>query len=203
MINLICTQQLIMQAVLPLWKQLEYYKEYQNKLRSYLGKEKANKNIKDSLYAISIGTNDFITNYFVLPHRSLEFSVEQYQDFLLGIARDFLTNLYRLGARKIAIAGLPPMGCLPLERSLNILSGHGCLDEFNNVAKSFNVKLQNLVKVLNLELDGIMLRVWNPYDTLFKLIHNPSSFGKSTFLLHSPSLDHNFLRKKIKNNIIT
>lgn len=100
--------------MIPLWKELEFYKEYQLKLRAYLGVGKANEVIGEALYTVSLGTNDFIENYYAIPGgRQSQFTVQEYQDFLLGIAEDFLKKLYNLGARKISVTGIAPMGCLP------------------------------------------------------------------------------------------
>ncbi|XP_059442192.1 GDSL esterase/lipase At4g26790-like [Corylus avellana] len=164
-------------SVVPLWGELEYYKEYQKDLRGYLGEEKANEVLSEALYLISIGTNDFLENYYLLPERSLQFSIEEYQRFLAGIAGNFITELYNLGARKISLVGLPPMGCLPLARTTNILIGSECIEEYNNVAKDFNEKLKGLTTNLNKELTGIRLVFSNVYDFLFEMIQNPQLFG--------------------------
>ncbi|KAJ4725170.1 GDSL esterase/lipase [Melia azedarach] len=128
-------------SVIPLWKEMQYYKEYQKTLRAYLGNEKANEN------------------------------------FLAGIAKEFITELYQLGARKISIAGLPPMGCLPLERATNIFSGSDCVEKYNDVSKDFNEKLQEMVMELNKELAGMRLVFSNPYDILLDMIQDPNKFG--------------------------
>lgn len=166
-----------LQSVIPLWKELEYYKEYQKQLRDYLGNQKANEVLSESLYLISSGTNDFLENYYLLPQRRLEFSVEEYQSFLVGIAGNFITELFQLGARKISLGGLPPMGCLPLERTTNIFSERDCVMEYNNVARDFNCQLQELVMKLKKKLSGIRLVLSNPYDILLEIIQNPDSFG--------------------------
>lgn len=164
-------------SVMPLRKELEYYKEYQQRLRDYLGKDKAEKIIGECLYLMSMGTNDFLENYYILPYRSSQYSVEGYQHFLSGIARKFIEELYNLGARKISLGGLPPMGCLPLERATRILYGSDCIEEYNTVARNFNMKLQDLVINLNQELPGIQVVFSNPYDMLLKIIQDPHSFG--------------------------
>jgi phospholipase/lecithinase/hemolysin len=166
-----------LQSVIPLWEELEHYKEYQKDLRGYLGDEKANEVLGEALYLISIGTNDYLENYYLLSERSSEFSIEEYQNFLAGIAGNFITELYNLGARKISLGGVPPMGCLPLERTTNILFGSDCVEEYNNVAKDFNEKLKGLTANLN-ELTGIRLVFANPYDVLFEMIQSPEFFGK-------------------------
>lgn len=158
---------------------MEYYKEYQRQLRDCLGSEKADEILAEALYIISIGTNDFLENYYLFPYRSSQYSVEEYQKFLVGIARTFITDIYNLGARKMSLTGLPPMGCLPLERTTNLLSNRNCIDNYNKVAKDFNQKLRELVGAMNEELSGLQLVFSNPYDALYYMIQNPHSFGKS------------------------
>ncbi|CAB4308464.1 unnamed protein product [Prunus armeniaca] len=169
-------------SVIPLWKELEYYKKYQKDLRSYLGNDKANEVLGEALYLISIGTNDFVENYYVFKRRSSQFSIEEYQNFLAGIAGNFITELYQLGARKMSISGLPPMGCLPLERTKNILSGSDCIEEYNDVARIFNEKLQGLTEKLSKKLVRIQLVLLNPYDILLEIIQNPATFGEFYFM---------------------
>ncbi|XP_009356602.2 GDSL esterase/lipase At2g42990 [Pyrus x bretschneideri] len=163
--------------VIPLWKEVEYYKEYQKKLKAYLGIKKAKKLLSEALYLISIGTNDFLENYFTLPNRQSQFTVKQYEDFLIDLAADFLKKLYVLGARKISLAGLPPMGCLPLERATNIMGQNSCVEERNNLALEFNGKLQGLVAKLNEELPGLDLTFSDVYYIFLQIIKRPSAFG--------------------------
>ncbi|MBA0676217.1 hypothetical protein Goari_017716 [Gossypium aridum] len=164
-------------SVIPFWKEMVYYKEFQDKLRGYLGNDIANHHLSESLHLISIGTNDFLENYYPFPTRSSEYPVDKYEIFLIGIASNFIRELYNLGARKIAINGLPPMGCLPLERTTNIMHGSACIEEYNDVAKDFNQKLQDSVTELNRELGGIQLVMSNPYYKLLEMIQNPVLFG--------------------------
>ncbi|CAN1799520.1 GDSL esterase/lipase At4g26790 [Linum perenne] len=144
-------------SVIPLWKELEYYEEFQGKLSSYLGNDKANEVLREALYLISIGTNDFLENYY--------------------IARNFITELHQRGAQKITITGLPPMGCLPLERATNIFFGSYCIEEYNNVAKDFNEKLSEVVTDLNKNLPAIQAVLSSPYDMVMEMIDNPTRFG--------------------------
>ncbi|OVA13287.1 Lipase [Macleaya cordata] len=165
-------------SVIPLWKELEYYKEYQKKLKASMGDEKANEIIHEGLYLMSLGTNDFLENYYsTFSSRSSKYTVEQYEDFLAGIAGNFITELYGLGARKISLGGLVPMGCLPLERTRNLFTGSGCNEDHNKVARDFNVKLSVLTAKLNKELPGIKLVLSNPYDIFLDIVQKPSQYG--------------------------
>ncbi|KAK2377325.1 GDSL Lipase/Acylhydrolase superfamily protein [Trifolium repens] len=163
--------------VIPLWKEIEYFKEYQEKLRAHVGKEKANYIISEALYLISLGTNDFLENYYVFPTRQFHFTESQYQDFLVDIAENFVRKIYSLGARKLSITGLIPMGCLPLERATNFLDDHGCNEKYNNVALEFNAKLENMISKVNNELPQLKALSANAYDVLNDIITRPSFYG--------------------------
>ncbi|PKI64189.1 hypothetical protein CRG98_015376 [Punica granatum] len=172
--------------VIPMWKELEYYTEYQQKLRSYLGGKKAYKIISEALYIVSLGTNDFLENYyssFPIPGtngggRRAQFPVVgQFEDFLMLLAEGFIRELHRLGARKISFTGIPPMGCLPLERTTNFMGQHECMEEYNAVAKDFNGKLGAMVDRMNRELPRLRMVFSNPYDKFYEIINKPSAFG--------------------------
>ncbi|XP_026451716.1 GDSL esterase/lipase At2g04570-like [Papaver somniferum] len=107
-------------GAIPLWKQLEFFKEYKEKLTNFQGEEKAAKIIREALYIVSIGTNDFMFNYLTVPIRPLQFNIVNFEILLAENDGKFIKDLYNLGARKIALGGTIPMGCLPFARNLNI-----------------------------------------------------------------------------------
>ena len=183
--------------MIPLWKELEYYKEYQKKLKAYLGEQKANEIVSESLYLMSMGTNDFLENYYIFSGRSSKYTIRQYEDFLAGIAGNFIKELYSLGARKVSLGALPPMGCLPLERTTNFFGGSDCVEEYNNVAVDFNRKLDNLVGKLNKQLPGMKVVLSNPYFILIHLIQKPTYYGKPSLIysLNFPTFNEKFLSK--------
>ncbi|KAF7146236.1 hypothetical protein RHSIM_Rhsim04G0083000 [Rhododendron simsii] len=127
------------------------------KLKAYLGEDKAKQTLAQALYVMSLGTNDFLENYYTLPDRRSQYNINQYQVFLIGIAMKFVENLYGLGARKISLGGLPPMGCLPLERTTNFMGGKECMQSYNIVATAFNARLTSSVASSSPEL-SILLR---------------------------------------------
>ncbi|CAL9152201.1 unnamed protein product [Musa hybrid cultivar] len=165
-------------SVIPLRQEMEFFKEYQQKLEAYVGKTKANYIINEAVYIVSIGTNDFIENYYSeVTERSEQFTVEEYEDFLIRHAADFLTELHRLGARKVSFTGLTPFGCLPSERTSNLMNPGECMEEYNTVARDFNAKLQALTTRLCAALPGLKLRLAPFYDLLLHVVQNPSSYG--------------------------
>ncbi|RLN08219.1 GDSL esterase/lipase [Panicum miliaceum] len=121
-------------SVLPLWKELDYFKEYAAKLRSFLGDDKAEETLSEALYIVSMGTNDFLENYYAVPSgRAAQYAAaSDYAGYLLGVAEAFARALHALGARKLDLNGLPPMGCLPLDRRA---ATGACTEEYNDVAR--------------------------------------------------------------------
>lgn len=135
--------------------------------------------LKEALYMVSLGTNDFLENYYATSSRSSQYNIEEYQDFLIRIAESFAREMYNLGARKMSLGGLAPMGCMPLERTANDMDGGGCVEKYNRVAMEFNGKLEALVARLRAQLTGFRLVYSNVYDTVLQAIENPSTYGKS------------------------
>lgn len=127
---------------------------------------------------MSLGTNDFLENYYTFPTRRSQFTIRQYQDFLVELAEQFIKELYSLGARKLSLTGVPPMGCLPLERATNIMNRNECVDEYNKVALEFNGKLQNLAVKLNRQLPGVNIFFADAFGVFNQILTKPSSFGK-------------------------
>uniref|UniRef100_A0A0D9WSE7 GDSL esterase/lipase n=1 Tax=Leersia perrieri TaxID=77586 RepID=A0A0D9WSE7_9ORYZ len=164
-------------AVIPLWKEVEYFKEYQRRLRRHAGHAAARRIVRDALYIVSIGTNDFLENYFLfVTGRFKQFTVDEFEDFLVAQAADFLTAIHRLGARRVTFAGLSAIGCLPLERTLNIVRG-GCIEEYNKVARDYNVKVNAMMSKLRSSLPGLKLAYIPVYEDMLNLINNPSTLG--------------------------
>ncbi|CAL4969477.1 unnamed protein product [Urochloa decumbens] len=164
--------------VIPMWKQLEMFREYKARLAAHLGAAEAHAVVSGAVYAISIGTNDYIENYFALTTtRFLEFTVAEYTEYLVGLARAFLAELYALGARRIGFTGLGAMGCLPLERARRAAIGGGCDEGYNVAAQGFNAALAAMVAELGGELPGADVRVAEVYGFFEGVVRDPAAHG--------------------------
>ncbi|KAK3129326.1 hypothetical protein QOZ80_6BG0477710 [Eleusine coracana subsp. coracana] len=161
-------------SVITLSEQLAYFKEYTERLKAAKGEAAAKEIIREALYIWSIGTNDFIENYYNLPSRRMEYTVSEYEAYLLGLAEAAIRRVHGLGGRKMDFTGLTPMGCLPAERVGN--RGE-CNQEYNAVARSFNAKLRELVDKLNKDLPGLRLVFADTYDLLAAVVDKPANFG--------------------------
>ncbi|TMW92329.1 hypothetical protein EJD97_013199 [Solanum chilense] len=159
--------------VISLSKQIEYFKEYQEKMEAAIGKKQTQNLIKESLFIISAGTNDFVVNYNTLPIRSKTYKLSNYTDFLLQHLQLFLQKLLDQGARKIGMVGLPPMGCLPIVITIHsddAFSKRDCIDFYSSIARDYNSKLQNKLNDIKLANLGSRFAYLDIYGPLMDMI---------------------------------
>ncbi|CAL5080455.1 unnamed protein product [Urochloa decumbens] len=164
-------------SVITLGEQLAYFKEYTERLKAAKGESPAKEIIGEALYIWSIGTNDFIENYYNLPERRMQYTVGEYEAYLLGLAEAAIRRVHVLGGRKMDFTGLTPMGCLPAERVGNRDDPGECNEQYNAVARTFNAKLQGLVAKLNKELPGLRLVFADTYQLLAAVVSKPADYG--------------------------
>ncbi|KAH9309294.1 hypothetical protein KI387_037205, partial [Taxus chinensis] len=163
-------------AVIPVWQQIENFRKYRSRITALAGQENATALFNRSLLFISIGTNDFIANYFRQLGRQSQFNVTQFQDFLVQIYSTYIEDLYRLDVRRIAIINVPPLGCLPLERTLSLLQTGNCAKDKNEAAAGFNSKVASMMKGLTFKLPGLRSVTLDYYSLVMDLVTSPQKY---------------------------
>lgn len=68
-----------------MYRQLDYFEEYQHRVASMIGAARAEKLVNKALVLITVGGNDFVNNYYLVPYsaRSREYSLQDYVKFLI------------------------------------------------------------------------------------------------------------------------
>nr|BAG68910.1 GDSL-motif lipase [Arabidopsis thaliana] len=161
-------------TVISVWDQLIYFKEYISKIKRHFGEEKAKDILEHSFFLVVSSSNDLAHTYLAQAHR---YDRTSYANFLADSAVHFVSELHKLGARKIGVFSAVPVGCVPLQRT--VFGGfftRGCNEPLNNMAKQFNARLSPALDSLDKELDGVILYI-NVYDTLFDMIQHPKKYG--------------------------
>ncbi|KAJ8528422.1 hypothetical protein K7X08_022114 [Anisodus acutangulus] len=162
--------------------QLNYFEQALKRMQNVVGKKEVKNIVEKALFMIATGTNDVTDNFYTLPTRRY-LSLPGYHDFLLNSLEDFVNDLYKMGARRIAVTGLPPVGCLPVQMTINSLlpSFHMlqrvCVKKQNLDSQAYNNKLQALISRLQDTLSGSTLVYMDVYNPLLDLINNPSAYG--------------------------
>ncbi|ONK55848.1 uncharacterized protein A4U43_C10F1590 [Asparagus officinalis] len=164
-------------SVISIQHQLELFKDYKQKLEAVTEPERAEMIIRESLYFVCSGSNDYANNYFGGTLRSAEYDIPSYTSFLVDSASSFIQDLYSLGARKILVAGLPPLGCVPNLRTRAGGEQRDCVSLYNQVSEDYNLKLSTISQILQKKLAGSNIVYADIYHPLLDLIQYPSKYG--------------------------
>ncbi|KAL6839717.1 hypothetical protein ACP4OV_030405 [Aristida adscensionis] len=164
--------------VIPIDQQLEYFEEYKEELKLSKGESFANETITQALYIFSVGNNDVVVNYIL---RQSQFTPEEYVTYLISLADAAVRAVYELGARKIQLTAILPVGCVPLLRTLNLKQPGECDEAFNQWAVKYNTELQQLASRLNDDLPGVLVVYADQlYSVVSNIIANPMDYGFET-----------------------
>lgn len=118
-------------------------------------KDAALNQLKQCLYSVGMGSNDYLNNYFMperYPTSKTYTTPEAYAKALVEQYSTQLMTLYNMGARKIALNGLGHIGCTPYGITKFAESGSPCAANLNQASDLFNGELVGLVNQLNKNL---------------------------------------------------
>ncbi|XP_074330493.1 GDSL esterase/lipase At5g45960-like [Apium graveolens] len=168
-------------GVISITKQMEYFREYKARVEASIGLERSQYLIKNAVYIISAGTNDFAINYYgTSPIRRYTYSIPRYYQFLVQQIQKFIQDLLDFGARKIVMVGIPPIGCLPIVITLNSnlldkFLKRQCIQRLSDVAQGFNQIVAQ--KVIEMERNDSKLYHVDIYETFQNIFQDPKKFG--------------------------
>lgn len=76
-------------------KQLLFFEQYQERLAALIGADAAQQRVNQALVLITLGGNDFVNNYYLVPFsaRSRQYSLPDYVRFLISEYRKILMVL--------------------------------------------------------------------------------------------------------------
>ncbi|KAL6961927.1 hypothetical protein U1Q18_036887 [Sarracenia purpurea var. burkii] len=128
-----------------------------------------------------IGSNDYLNNYFMPSYYSTSSDYTP-NSFAASLLQDYsrqLMEMYRLGARKIIVAAVGQIGCIPYELArYNNGSGNRCNENINNVITIFNSGLRRLVDRFNSgQFPGAKFVFLDSYQSSKDLVTNATSYG--------------------------
>ncbi|CAL0301800.1 unnamed protein product [Lupinus luteus] len=159
-------------------RQLEYFQEYKQRVGAIIGEEQAQSLVNDALVLITLGGNDFVNNYYLVPFsaRSRQFALPDYVKYLISEYKKILRHLYDLGARRVLVTGTGPLGCVPAELAQRSSNGE-CSAELQRAASLFNPQLNQIIQQLNTEIGSNVFNGANTQEMHNDFINNPQAFG--------------------------
>ncbi|KAL3523393.1 hypothetical protein ACH5RR_016227 [Cinchona calisaya] len=168
-------------SIISIYSQIDYFQEYQKRLSDQIGAENASKLVQESLVMITLGGNDFVNNYYLIPYspRSLQFALPDYCTYLISEYQKILKRLYEVGAQRVIVTGTGPLGCVPAELARSSSNGE-CVAELQRAASIFNPKLTEMLIGLNKEIGSDVFVAANTNQAHNDFISNPEAFGFET-----------------------
>ncbi|KAI3776370.1 hypothetical protein L1987_46148 [Smallanthus sonchifolius] len=164
--------------IIRITQQMQYFEQYQKRVSDIVGPEEAQRLVNQALTLITLGGNDFVNNYYLVPFsaRSRQFALPDYVVYLISEYRKVLTRLYELGLRRVLVTGTGPLGCVPAELAQH--SGDGnCAPDLQRAASLFNPQLQAMIDSLNSEIGSNVFIGANIRQTNIDFISNPGRYG--------------------------
>ncbi|XP_062201031.1 GDSL esterase/lipase At5g33370-like [Phragmites australis] len=167
--------------IIRIGRQLKYFGEYQGKLRALVGAARARQVVRRALVLITLGGNDFVNNYYLIPFslRSRQFSLPDYVRYLVSEYKKILIRLYTMGCRRVLVTGTGPLGCAPAilaERSRN----GECAVELMRAASLFNPQLSRALEQLNARFGAGTFIAANAFRVHFDFVSDPAAYGFTT-----------------------
>ncbi|XP_050224387.1 GDSL esterase/lipase At5g33370-like [Mercurialis annua] len=167
--------------IIRMYRQFQYFQEYQRRVRALIGASQTKRLVKGSLVLITVGGNDFVNNYYLVPssNRSRQFALPDYVRFLISEFKKLLTELYKLGARRVVVTGTGPLGCVPAELAMRGANG-GCSTELQRAASLFNPQLVQMLRGLNKKFRKNVFIGANTQQMHMDFVNNPQAYGFTT-----------------------
>ncbi|KAH7292518.1 hypothetical protein KP509_29G072100 [Ceratopteris richardii] len=145
--------------------------------------EKGTKNLLGkSLFYFNVGSNDYVTNYFLTNGQvpsllQTQYTPSQFEDLLLSNLVLRIEELYAMGARKMAVVGLSVLGCLPAQRLIRKGSPTTCVESINEIVRSYNIALLNRIHSLQAAHPDAVFTYLDTYRFIDSVIRQPSAYG--------------------------
>lgn len=164
--------------IIRIGQQLAYFQQYQQRVSTLVGAAQAKSLVNQALVLITLGGNDFVNNYFLVPnsYRSRQYNINDYVPFLISEYRKILRRLYDLGARRVIVTGTGPLGCVPAELALRSRDGN-CVPELQEAAGLYNPQLVEMINGLNNETGSNVFIAANAQQMHMDFIIHPQSYG--------------------------
>ncbi|KAJ0989138.1 hypothetical protein J5N97_007494 [Dioscorea zingiberensis] len=168
-------------GVIPLKVQLQQFEDL-------VKQNKIDKNpIKQALYVFETRSNDVFFYFLSLLDHQLD--PDNYINMMLSEFQQAIQRLYGLGARKIAIFGLGPVGCIPARLFLPNTSVDQCHSKMNEMVVKYNLGLEAIVNQIPAKLHGAIGVYADTLDVVSLFLRFPQHYGE----LYNPDIAHEII----------
>ncbi|XP_019082682.1 PREDICTED: LOW QUALITY PROTEIN: GDSL esterase/lipase EXL5-like [Camelina sativa] len=135
--------------------------------------------IANAVILVSEGNNDIGITYAIHDAGMRLMTPNIYTSKLVGWNKKILKDLYDQGARKFAVMGVIPLGCLPMSRVIFGTIFVWCNFLANQISEDYNKKLKSGIKSWGTEsgFSGAKFVYVDMYNSLMDVINNHRKYG--------------------------
>lgn len=158
--------------------QMKYLEQYKQRVSGIIGPAETERLISQSLTLVTLGGNDFVNNYYLVPFsaRSRQFALPDYVVYIVSEYRKILMRLHELGLRRVIVTGTGPLGCVPAELAQRSRNGE-CSPDLQRAAGLFNPQLQEMLDSINREVGSHVFIGANIRQTSIDFVSDPARYG--------------------------
>ncbi|XP_057802495.1 GDSL esterase/lipase 7 [Salvia miltiorrhiza] len=143
-----------------------------------MGEVAAKNLISNSIFYISIGSNDYI-HYYLLNESKVQsmYLPWSFNQFLARAMKLEIQNLYNANVRNLIVMGLAPLGCAPYYLWLYESENGECVEMINDMIVEFNYAMRYMVEELNHELSGANIIFCDAFEGSMDIMKNSDRYG--------------------------
>uniref|UniRef100_A0A0D9VB14 GDSL esterase/lipase EXL3 n=1 Tax=Leersia perrieri TaxID=77586 RepID=A0A0D9VB14_9ORYZ len=165
-------------SVISMSDQLSMFQQYKDKVRAAAGDARVNELMDKGIFAICAGSDDVANTYFTMRARP-GYDHASYASLLVHHAAAFVDDLVNAGARRVAMIGMPPIGCVPSQRTLSGGIERGCSEGHNEIAEAYNAGMKRRMEELERRHPRTKLVFMDIYGFLLDMMMRPAVYGFS------------------------
>ncbi|KAJ7971134.1 GDSL esterase/lipase [Quillaja saponaria] len=134
--------------------------------------------LSKSIFIFSVGSNDYINNYLdtKMYDTSKHYTPQTFAQLLTDKLSQNFERMCKLGARKIIMFEVGPVGCIPSISKRHKHNGQ-CVEEANQFVSLFNERLPAVLQNLTSSLPGSTFVLGHSNWLGYNAIRNPSYYG--------------------------
>ncbi|KAL3634703.1 hypothetical protein CASFOL_021757 [Castilleja foliolosa] len=163
-------------TLIPFNEQINNFETSLEQIIDILGVPDLGQALARSIFFVAMGSNDYLNNYLMPNYVTrTQYNGDQFADILIHQYTAQLTRLYRLGARRFAIAGLGLLGCIP---SILSQGNEGvCSEEINQLVRPFNINLKAMINNLTTNLPDTLFSYIDIHNIMQDITANAGTYG--------------------------
>ncbi|XP_062152092.1 GDSL esterase/lipase 7-like [Alnus glutinosa] len=146
--------------------------------RHFKSPEELSDYLAKSIFLVSVGSNDYINNYLEpnVYDTSKRYPPQPFAELLVDSLSQRFKRLYNLGARKIVMFEIGPIGCIPSITRQHKHNGQ-CVEDTNQMVSLFNHRLTAMLNNLTSTLQGSTFVLAQANFLGYDAIRNPPRYG--------------------------